>query len=486
MNLHRISFVVGIVGAAVISAVTVPFLAWFYTPEAVGKFAFFLLTTSFAIQLGTLGLEQAYVREYHVTDNKAELLKRVLFLPSLLIILLLLASTGFGLFDDLSSLIIGDSNQTLGLIFFLSFAAAILTRFLTVFLRVWGRGWLFAIVLVAAKIAFLALTFVGVKFFPDVDIIIYAAYLTSMVVPGLTVVTIILWQIRGQIERRKYVNVTKCHTGRSLLLYSLPLMLGATAFWGVKFSGQMALRYAQDFNALAIYSVAVSIATGAAIFGTIFNTLWGPFLFKNEKLGAATATLSFGVFLTSAFLLVGVGGIGLTASHIVKVLPDTYSGIMAILPLLIMGPFLYTLSETTGSGIALKRKTRFALFTGLIATIIALLLAFFLVPTGAERGAALACFAGYLMFFVFRTEWGCMMYSETIRAPAYVAVLITSVYAITFMVYQNNTNWVLQQVLGGCILVLSWPYFHRAMSLYKQLRKVTDDEDNVSGTTRHA
>lgn len=484
MNLNRISFVIGIVGAAVISAVTVPLLAWFYTPEAVGKFAFFLLTTNFVIQLGTLGLEQAYVREYHATDDKAELLRKVLFLPSLLIVLSWLVSIGLGLFDDLSSLIVGVSSKTLGLVFFMSFAAAILTRFLIVFLRVWGRGWLFTVVLVVTKIVFLVLAFVGAKFFDNVDIVIYTAYLVSVTVPALIVASVILWRAHGRLEERKYVNTMKYHTVRSLLLYSLPLMLGATAFWGVKFSGQMALRYAQDFSALALYSVAVSIAMGAAIFGTVFNTLWAPFLFKNEKIGATTITLSFGVFLTSAFLLAGVGGIGLAANHIVKVLPITYSGINAILPLLIMGPFLYTLSETTGSGIALKRKTRFALFSGLIATIIALVLAFSLVPIGAERGAALACFAGYLMFFVFRTEWGSMMYSETVRVPAYVAVLITSVYAIAFMIYQNDAKWIFQ-VISGCMLVLSWPYFHKAISFYKQLRRVVNDKDNVSNATNH-
>lgn len=485
MNLHRISFAIGIVGAAIISALTVPLLTWFYTPETVGKFAFFLLTTNFVIQLGTLGLEQAYIREYYETDDKTELLKKVLFLPCLLIVLTWLASVGLGLFSDLSSIIVGDSNKILGLIFFLSFAVAILTRFLTVFLRVWGHGWLFTTVLVVTKIIFLVLAFVGAKFLYNIDIVIYVAYLISATLPALFVVSAILWRIHDRPEARKCVNTMKCYTVRSLLLYSLPLMLGATAFWGVKYSGQVALRYAQDFNALAVYSVAVSIAMGAAIFGTIFNTFWAPFLFKNEKTGATTITLSFGVFLTSAFLLVGVGGIGLIANHIVKVLPNTYSGITAILPLLIMGPFLYTLSETTGSGITLKRRTRFALFSGLIATIIALLFAFSLVPICAERGAALACFAGYLIYFVFRTEWGNMMYSETVRLPAYVAVSIASVYAITFLVYQNNTNWILQ-VFSGCLLVLSCPYFFRAMSFYKLLLKDVDDRNKVTNKTNHA
>ena len=71
MNLSKIAgFALGPVLSALLGLLTVPLMAWTFEPEVIGKVA--MLTTFLAgcSLVFTLGLDQAYVREYHEEEDK--------------------------------------------------------------------------------------------------------------------------------------------------------------------------------------------------------------------------------------------------------------------------------------------------------------------------------------------------------------------------------------------------------------------------------
>ena len=69
----------------------------------------------------------------------------------------------------------------------------------------------------------------------------------------------------------------------------------------------------------------------------------------------------------------------------------------------VFGPFLYTLSEITGIGIALKRKTSFYILISTTSSIFGILSALYLIPLYGAKGAVLSVMTSYMSFFILRT-----------------------------------------------------------------------------------
>ena len=422
-------FILGVLGAAVVSAITIPFLAWFYPVELLGKFSFFLLTASFAVQVGTLGLEQAYVREYRQSKSRGELLVKVLG-PSVVFLCLIIGfAVTFDLAPLLSAVVAGESYASLGYLILLGYVASIAQRFLTVFLRVWSAGLLFFVVLVLAKLLFILAAFVAREQVSESGFLLYFGYAVSIFIPVLVVTGYLLYKERAGSFPAVNLSVL---VDPGLLRYAIPLSLGAVAFWGVKFSGHLGLRLDADFEGLAYYSVGISIATGVGVLGSLFNTMWFPFLFKLENEGGASKAMSFGLDLAAGILLLGVGLLGVLSDLVVMILPPAFEHIKYMLPVLVMSPFLYTLSEVTGSGIALSRKTSYGMLAGVIASLSAVGSAVLLVREFGAFGAAYAYLLGHIIFFVLRTEFSRRLVPHAGLAKCYPVVLVCLIYVVFF------------------------------------------------------
>ncbi|MBG5678006.1 oligosaccharide flippase family protein, partial [Pseudomonas aeruginosa] len=91
-------FAIGSIGSAVLGLITLPIITWFYSAEDVGRIAMLQVASNFCVLLFCLGLDQAYVREYHEEKNRSALLKSCLF-PGLFFLLL---SCSFLFFYDAS------------------------------------------------------------------------------------------------------------------------------------------------------------------------------------------------------------------------------------------------------------------------------------------------------------------------------------------------------------------------------------------------
>lgn len=449
-------FVVGILAAAVISAITVPFLAWFFSADSIGRFSFFLLTVSFVVQIGTLGLEQGYVREYQAAENRTLLFVQALAPSLALAVVVFFLIFGLSLFDELARLVVYDSDVGLGVLIFLSFLFSIFHRFLTVQYRVKSLGGLFCFALVSVKVAFLIAVYFSYLFDFSEKAALYGAYVFSLAFPML----LLGWYFFSSSDRRRNWRGGFFFSGRvvnyDLIRYSFPLLFGAIAFWGVKFSGHIGLRLYGDFESLGHYAVGVSVAAGLGLFGSIFNTMWFPFLFKAESAGCSNKVLQLGLDLTMGLLLLGVGVTGVLSEFVVKLLPPSFMVVGQLLPLLVLSFFLYTLSEVSGSGIALSRKTRFGFYAGAAASLGAILFSLWLSGVYGARGAALSYAIGHLIFFCLRTEFSRRLWPGQNFWKAYCGVLLAVIYCIAFAMKSAVPAELLSFVgLSFCFLALA-------------------------------
>ena len=90
MNIKQIlHFSLGPIGSAALGLITLPIVTWFFSTEDIGRLTMLQVSISFTLLLFTLGLDQAFVREYHEVGDKSPLLKATI-LPGFVVLVAVL------------------------------------------------------------------------------------------------------------------------------------------------------------------------------------------------------------------------------------------------------------------------------------------------------------------------------------------------------------------------------------------------------------
>ena len=93
MNIRTVlAFALGPIVTAGLGLVTVPVIAWVFPPADVGRLNIVQIAVSFGVLLFNLGLDRAYVREYHEWSDRGALLKAC-FTPGFVLLLLAMLVT---------------------------------------------------------------------------------------------------------------------------------------------------------------------------------------------------------------------------------------------------------------------------------------------------------------------------------------------------------------------------------------------------------
>ena len=154
MNLKSIAaFAVGPVAGAALGFITLPIIAWFYTAEDIGRIAMLQVMVSFCLLVFSLGLDQAYVREYHDASQKPALLKTSL-LPGLSLLFIVL---GLCLLMPklISTVLFSIDSTAISLMVVVCLLSSFVSRFLSLILRMEERGLAYSMSQVLPKLIFL-------------------------------------------------------------------------------------------------------------------------------------------------------------------------------------------------------------------------------------------------------------------------------------------------------------------------------------------
>ena len=154
MNLQKVvHFAIGPIAAAALGLITLPFVAWFFSVEDVGRLTMMQVVLSLSVSLFSLAMHQAYVREYHEEDDKNALLKLsmlpgLIFLTVTTLVIVLLPYS-------LSVLLFGIESELLTFFLILGVYASFVINFLSHILRMEERGLSFSATKIAPKIFFI-------------------------------------------------------------------------------------------------------------------------------------------------------------------------------------------------------------------------------------------------------------------------------------------------------------------------------------------
>lgn len=445
-------FALGPLVLAALGLITLPIMAWIFSPEDLGRLNVLQVTISFSLLLTVLGLDQAYVREFHDSFNK-NLLFRYCFFPGFAFLsVLILVSLPFS--SVLTYWLFGMTNSWLNTLVVLCLPVAYISRFLSLILRMEERGLAYSMSQILPKILQLlllaALVWSGVK--RD-----FLALLWISVASMCSVAIIYTWNTRFQWRPAVGLELD-IRKIKSLLNFGLPLVFSGLGYWGLTASSTLVMRYGSSLNELGVYAVACSFAGAVAIFQSIFTVIWSPTVYKWASQGVdmtrvdAVARQAL-LIVCIIFIMAG------TSSWIVDyILPIHYAGVKYIVLCVIVPPLLYTLSEITCVGIGLSRRTVLTVWVTLAALLTNVLLNLWLVPTNGAAGAVISNSLAYLVFFIARTEASAHVWRQFPRKKLYLFVGLVTALAVVTVTLGPALPFHYAYIWLGLIPVVGWSF----------------------------
>lgn len=450
MNKSKLfGYAVGPIGGGVLGLISLPIITWFYSVEDVGRISMLQVFTNFSILFFCLGLDQVYVREYHESNNKPLLLKTVV-LPSLILCFAILSSLFIYNPYFISHWLYNIESIYLSLVTITCFIVALLSRFLSLILRMQERALAFSMSQLLPKI--LLLVFILVTVWWGYSRNVYNL-LTANVLSLCSAFLIYTWNTRKdwlpsfktKIDRQQF---------KAYLTFGIPLLVGGLASWVLNTADRLFLRGMASYTELGIYSVAMSLAGVATIIAGIFNTIWAPLVYKWVSEGSIDYQkidrISEYVLAAIYFLVVGSG---LFSWIIPYFLPQGYEDVQILITICLVGPLFYTLSETTAVGIAITRKTRFSMYASICAMVIGVLGNYLLIPALGTSGAALSLAISFWAFYIIRTEFSKMLWRKIPVKKSYWISFLLIILAIQNVLLQHDfivrySIWILALFFG--------------------------------------
>lgn len=428
MNIKKIiQFSIGPIGAAALSLVTLPFVAWFFSVEDVGRLTMLQVTLGLAVSLFSLAMHQAYVREYHEEDDKPSLFKHAV-LPGLAVLTLALLIIGISPWS-ISKLLFDIDSTLLTWLLILGVYCSYLINFFAHVVRMEERGLVFSATQVFPKL--FLLVFISFIFLLNLDAEFQTLMLMNILAVGCSVSIFAWW------TRKTWLPAILKPLDRELLhrmlIFSLPLVTGGIAYWGLTTMDRFFLRSFSGFEELGVYALSVSLAGAVSVISTIFSNLWHPTLYKWVKNGVdKTKVLSVIECMLLAVCLIWTL-VGMFSFVLVYFLPPEYSAIEYLIVACVAMPLFKMLAETTGVGIGITRRSSFSMLASICAFIVNAILNYLLIPDLGASGAAIATLLAFFTYFVVRTEATARIWWGFPRVKIYLITICYMLFSVFFV-----------------------------------------------------
>jgi O-antigen/teichoic acid export membrane protein len=483
MNARQITaFALGPITAAALGLITVPIVAWAFSAQDVGRLNVFNVTLSFFLLFSLLGLDQAFVREYHTLPNKARLLKSC-FAPGFAIVsVLAIISVPFA--AHLAKLLYGQPSAALFLLTLCAGAVSFAARYLSLILRMQEKGFAFSLSQILPK-ALLLLTVAAQA--------LLSVHRTALELIGasalsLSAVLILLgWQTRSDWQSAIRHPLRRDDLPH-LLTYGFPLIFSGITYWALTATGTISLRAFSTLAELANYSVATSFSNAAVVIQSIVSVIWTPLVFKWSAAGADMKRIEDGpryalALVTTAFVLAGC-----LSSLTDLLLPAHYAEVKFLVVACAAQPLLYTFSVVTSVGIGVARRTELTLINTVAACACNGILNLALVPNFGARGAATANAFAFFVLFVTNTEAAARVWHPFARARIYAIMTIAVALAAGTALFGDRIP-VNYSILWACALpIIGWTFRNeyltaalRVRELWRQSRQTTFSLKSGSG-----
>lgn len=334
-----------------LSLLTTPIITRLVNPTEYGQLSIFTMYTGIALMVLCLGLDQALVRYYYDKPNieyKKALLRLCFCLPLLITVLcvfivLILIWSGVVTFEF---------KPVIMVLLCANIIANLWSRIAVLLLRITYKSKDYAMSNIIHKLVYISLAIPLVISIKGKDLEVLAvATVVSFLIQALyaTIKTKEMWKFSGNDV---YLENTK-----EIVMYGLPFILSMGITTVFQATDKIALNYYCSYEVVGIYSSAMTLVNIFAIIQTTFNSIWGPLQVEHyvENPNDTNFIKKGNRYITIIMFFIGFSLI-LTKNVFAIILGEKYREAGYILPFLIFNPIMYTISETTCSGIGVSKR----------------------------------------------------------------------------------------------------------------------------------
>lgn len=449
-----ISFSIGPGVSALIGFVSVPITTWLVAPEDFGKASMYTVFLTLTQLIMLLGLDQAFVREFHAIDNRQKLLSHSVAVPLTLSVLLCGISLMF--YRILSSALYGSESFLAAIITLIPLPFMIIERFNMLIIRMEEKGKLYSILQIARR-SLQVVFLLSFAYFHRTFLSVIAAQTISICVTSMITFFVVsdYWNCRQTLDK----NLCK-----KLFRFGFPLVPATILGWVLNGMDKLALRFWADFTEMGLYSAGFKIVAMLLLFQAAFTTFWVPTAYRWFETGENIKKFERVSSFLSFFLCFIGGSIILFRHLIIRILASSYASAAIVVPFLIYYPVLYTLSETTVLGIPFTRKTELGIWVSLVAAGTNLIGNWFLVPRFGALGASIATAISYMAFFWMRTILSRAVWEKLdIRPHVKNLTLLTGISIAAGLQDQgimiaDHIGWIIVFSLLAVIFAINWSH----------------------------
>ncbi|MGI6790286.1 lipopolysaccharide biosynthesis protein [Aminivibrio sp.] len=268
------AFLSGPVLATGISFILVPVTTWLVVPSEFGKASLYTLAISFFSLFVYLGIDQAYVREYHESDDKQALLSNALFFPLFFALVISIVVSFF--WRIFSYILFGEETFLPVILFAIALPFTVLERFNLLTIRMQEKAVIYSLFTIFRQLIRCPLLLLFLFYFRSFHGIIIAEASSQ----------VILSIISGVVVKKNWLIFFSFKTFliKKFLRFGLPLLPATLLMWFFNGTSTMALRYWGSFEDVGLYASAFKIVAVMNIFNSAFSTFWIPtaYRWKNE------------------------------------------------------------------------------------------------------------------------------------------------------------------------------------------------------------
>ncbi|MCL1854668.1 MAG: polysaccharide biosynthesis C-terminal domain-containing protein [Clostridia bacterium] len=403
--------------AFAISLIATPLSTRLFAPGELGKINLFNTYAALAASFCYLGLDQAFVRFFREPPGRASRASMFTFCAATSVgFSLLVTGAAFAFWREISRGVTGEADIAVFACLGLFSLCMVLFRYLSLCYRMEQNAKLYTIQGVAhallTKVAYLAVGFRGGGG--------RAAILALTGLMGLFTLAFILAQrkrfdahFRSRSDRPFLQNMTA---------YAAPLIPLAVITWLNNSVSPLVLRQLLGFASVGVFTSALGLASTVNVIQTGFTTYWAPYVYEHYQSGNSRRFFTVHRLMACALTLF-ILGLTLLQGPVFLLLGPAYRSSAVYFPFLFLSPVCYCLSETTGLGIGIAKKTHWNTLAFLLSVGMNLALCFLLIPFLGETGAAIAAAAAAIVSLLLRT-WAGERYYKAIPDYRYVAYTV--------------------------------------------------------------
>lgn len=425
---------------------TTPLITRVVNPDDYGQYSVFTMYASIALMVLCLGLDQSLVRFFYKKEDisyKRSLLYKCIKAPivgcvAASVIFILLIKSGILEFEF---------SFTIALFLCIFTTLQVIYRFSLLLTRLNYKSKLFSALNILNRIVYIVVAMPLVLIFKSNYLLLLVIAIT------FAAFICVLVSIISQRDMWRFSEgVTSCDVAKTeLYRYGFPFIISmgiTTVFQAVD---KMSLNYYCSYSDVGIYSATMTIVNIFAIIQSTFNSLWAPMATEHYTQDPNDRTFyqKGNQIITVVMFFCGFSLI-LCKDIFALLLGEKYRDAAYILPFLCFHPIMYTVSETTTSGINFAKKSKMHIVVAGVSCITNIIGNTVLVPLLGCKGAAISTGLSYIVFFTLRTIISNKYFYVDFRLKQYY---LLTLFAIGYALYNTFVPFNIGSIVGFAVCV---------------------------------